>query len=469
MSAMSDTRSAAEVLDASVGGKLLIFGSLPPHGRDLDLLVRPDELSSAGAALAAAGFVRAGRSWARFRACDADVVDVVAAARWSLPGAELDALFAEAQPLAPFRWLCQPAPHHLILILARRLVLARGRPPDKLLRRLEETLARAPNAWADAERRAASWRLRRGMALLHGWHAGRSVSRAARVAALGELAGFRARPRRSPRRTGVIALSGIDGAGKSTQARALAQTLEKLGHPSVVEWNPMSTASMAIPRPFKDAVLRMMGSADRAPSAGQSADRARNAMNRQPGPLVHLLALGCRTGGGARALAHRPPSRSARPADHRRPIHARRERPPPLPVRRVEGVATAARPSSLALPQAHRLVPPGRCSGNRHDPQATSLDTRRVRAADGVVPGGAEASPGRDAGRRPRARAGLCRRRRGNVATSGLSGPRRRWTPADAPTRGQRGRPGGPAGTDDPCDGAWMYRYHVAYRAPLRD
>ena len=292
MAFMTDRRTAAEVVDASVAGRLLIFGSLPPEGRDLDLLARPAELSAAGAALAGAEFVQAGRSWARFRACDADVVEFVPASRWGLPQDELDALFAEAQPLTPFRWLCQPAPHHVILILARRVVLARGRPPDKLHGRVEETLERTPTAWIEAERRAAAWRLRRGLQLLQTWHAGMPLSRTAWVGALGELAGIRARPRFSRRRTGVIALSGIDGAGKSTQAYALGETLEKLGHRSVVEWNPMSTFSTAIPRPFKDALLRMMGSADRAPIEGESADRARNAMSRQPGLVVHVLALG---------------------------------------------------------------------------------------------------------------------------------------------------------------------------------
>jgi len=39
------------------------------------------------------------------------------------------------------------------------------------------------------------------------------------------------------RRGGVIALSGIDGSGKSTQAAHLADSLHLLGHPTTVEWS----------------------------------------------------------------------------------------------------------------------------------------------------------------------------------------------------------------------------------------
>ena len=60
----------------------------------------------------------------RFAQCTAEPVDVVPAGEWGLPPAEEEALFAEARTLEGLERLARPAPHHALLILARRL--ARG-------------------------------------------------------------------------------------------------------------------------------------------------------------------------------------------------------------------------------------------------------------------------------------------------------------------------------------------------------
>jgi thymidylate kinase len=290
---MSDARpAAAEIVDAAADSRLLIIGSLPPGGRDLDLLAHRGALKHARVGLTAAGFTRVRQTHARFAACGVDVVELVPVERWRLCRDAVDELFADAQEVPPYRWLRRPAPHHALLVLARRLVLARGHLPAKLLDRADETLARDPGAWEQAERRASSWRLDRGLALLRAWHAGTEPSRAARVGALIEHIGRFPRRRAGGRRSGIIALSGLDGAGKSTQATSLAATLELLGHPTVVEWNPMSTVSMAVPRPLKNLLLRRMGAGVPADSGHASADRARTALRRQSAAVVHVLALG---------------------------------------------------------------------------------------------------------------------------------------------------------------------------------
>ena len=290
---MSDaTQAAAEIVDAAAHGTLLIIGSLPPGGRDLDLLARRGELEHVRVGLGAAGFSHVGQTHARFASCTADVVELVPAERWRLRRSAVDELFADAREVAPYRWLSQPAPHHALLILARRLVLARGSLPGKLLDRANDALARDPGAWEQAERRAESWRLARGLALLQAWHAGAEPSRPARLAALLEHIGRAPRRRAGRRQSGIVALSGLDGAGKSTQATSLAATLDLLGHPTVVEWNPMSTVSMAVPRSLKNLVLRRMGAGAPGDPAEASADRARTAMRRQPAAVVHVLALG---------------------------------------------------------------------------------------------------------------------------------------------------------------------------------
>jgi thymidylate kinase len=88
-------------------------------------------------------------------------------------------------------------------------------------------LADAPAAFADARERAAAWGLSRRLRRLE--------------------ARYRRAPRRGwpppylrrPRRGAVIAFSGLDGAGKSTQAEALRSSLVALGYDASILWAPI--------------------------------------------------------------------------------------------------------------------------------------------------------------------------------------------------------------------------------------
>jgi thymidylate kinase len=207
------------LLDEALAGRALVFGSLPPAARDLDLLVRPEEERALADALRSAGFEASGTTWARFAGCAAEAVELVPAARWPLPKEELAALFDQAEPLPGRTGLVRPSPAHTLLVLAR--LLGRRGLPDKRRARLEEA-GRAPGAWEEARRRASAWGV---------------------TAQLEELAQGAARKRVPARlkRGHVIALSGLDGAGKSTQARHLAAALEALGHEAVVIWTPLAS------------------------------------------------------------------------------------------------------------------------------------------------------------------------------------------------------------------------------------
>jgi hypothetical protein len=90
----------ARLVDAAVSSRALVFGSLPPAGRDLDLLLQPADHRTATARLAAAGLDRHGDSWALFADCSAAAVDLVRGDEWALPQAEEEALLAEALPRA---------------------------------------------------------------------------------------------------------------------------------------------------------------------------------------------------------------------------------------------------------------------------------------------------------------------------------------------------------------------------------
>jgi thymidylate kinase len=215
-------RAPADIADAAAPGRVLVFGSLPGAGRDLDLLARDGDLTPIPDALVREGFRNRGDEWVRFNGGSADAIDLVPASAWGLPQQELDDLFTQARPIAGHERLVRPAPHHSLLVLAR-LTGTAGPLPDKRRRRIEAALAEEPDAWLRARELAPAWGLRAELEELERSFRDRSRPRL-RI------------PR--PRRPRVIALSGIDGSGKSSQARLLRDTLERLGYEAAVEWAP---------------------------------------------------------------------------------------------------------------------------------------------------------------------------------------------------------------------------------------
>ncbi len=210
-------RDAAGVVDDAAPRPVLVFGSLPGAGRDLDLLVRDEDLDALRAALDREGFRPQGDEWVRFGGGTAEAVDLVPASSWRLPAAELDDLYRSALPIDGFSRLVRPAPAQALLVLARLTGL--GVLPDKRRVRRDTAFAEDPRALVDARRRAAAWNLTAELANLEG---GGTATRGV--------------PR--PSRPRVVALSGIDGSGKSSQAELLRAALERLGYDAAVEWSP---------------------------------------------------------------------------------------------------------------------------------------------------------------------------------------------------------------------------------------
>jgi thymidylate kinase len=251
---------AAGIIDARLKRRALILGPLPPEGGDLDLVARSPERLAAASALAAEGFLPRGprmtpqrhwvQQWVRFRDGSAFSVDLNPAERWGLPDAQLAALFDEARPLDGLANIGRPAPHHVLLLAARRLA-RHGVIDAKRRARIERALVEDPNAWEVAREHAPQWGLRPALSLLQASYETRaavprlararalaSLLRAADGSLLGEVLVRRARSR-LPRRTRAVSLSGLDGAGKSSQAKALQQTLEALGVEVIVDWMPL--------------------------------------------------------------------------------------------------------------------------------------------------------------------------------------------------------------------------------------
>jgi hypothetical protein len=219
------TFAILRAIDSVVPERSLLFGSLPPHGRDIDLLVLPAGSAAIEASLEKLGLVRRGSQWLSFRGCSACAVELIQAATLGLPPAELRGLFAEAVPLQGLSRVVEPAPHHALLILARKLAHQPGSLAAKHRTRIDRAIASYPDAWEAALTRAPLWGAERSLARLRRRHArGRP----------GFVLNWRRLVRR-PRRSRVIAFSGVDAAVNALQACFLCDTLVRLGFDAVVE------------------------------------------------------------------------------------------------------------------------------------------------------------------------------------------------------------------------------------------
>lgn len=268
----------AALVDRVAPRRVLVFGSVPPGGRDLDVLARDADVPALERAIAEQGFEGRDGEWVRFAGCTVEALDVVAASGWALPSGEVERLFEHAITLGGFRNLARPSPADELLVLARRL----GRRPAALAARhrarIDAALAADPSAWGTARARASAWKARHaldGLACAH--RSGGPVPRRMALAARREahpgpsLAAARSVMPSLSASGAIVAVSGMDGSGKSTQAEALAATLRELGHDVVVEWSRITYDAnlQLIARPVKLALAvatRLRGRAPRPPA-----------------------------------------------------------------------------------------------------------------------------------------------------------------------------------------------------------
>lgn len=279
--------TATEIVALSAGTPVVVFGSLPPAGRDLDVLVRKADLEPIRTALARRGFESQGRMWARFRDCGAEVVELAPAEDFGLRDAELDDLFTRSTAITGN--LHRPSSEHALLILARRVVREGSSLREKRRRRIASELDRDPQAFERARRIAPGWGVGASLEMLETayrddaplGHARRraaiavELSKAGRGSGGATLGSWRAILRR-PRRGGVIALSGLDGSGKSTQARHLAAALDSLGRDTTTVWTSVAFQPAGLARAVRLAkrALRALPGSAPAGSPKQELDGA---------------------------------------------------------------------------------------------------------------------------------------------------------------------------------------------------
>lgn len=292
-------------LDAIVDHPVLVFGALPPEGADVDLLARPTELATMAAWLAERGYLRRGDEWSSLSGEQA--VDLVPAEAWQLPSAELQRLFDDAEPIPGFERLVQPATHHALLIASRRAARDPRALDERRRRRRNEALERDPDAWRRAEELAPAWGARAALEFLHAAHSGATTRPSLRVRAelfRWTLAAPHAR-RRTLRRAlrrgpsgGIVAFSGIDGSGKSSQAHALRDALDLLGVEADVVWLPSQNLLFRTPESVKRPLRRLLHRVGR-PVETSALDPAVPSdhvdlgvvpLPRQTAPLTHALA-----------------------------------------------------------------------------------------------------------------------------------------------------------------------------------
>jgi thymidylate kinase len=227
----------ARELDARLSVPVLVVGRHVPGPADLHLAVTGGSVREVPEVLSALGFEQRGDTWARFRDCQADVVTVTDLDRWPgiVPDSELVRLLADSGELAGttrLRWLSLPDE---LLVAALRFARCPSPVPAAVRQRLHGALTADPSAWVVAAERAVGWRAEAAVRVARDAYDG------ARTVADTDRREMAAMAGEAPTPTvGVVALSGLDGSGKSTQAHALAATLMKLGHDTSLEWTRLS-------------------------------------------------------------------------------------------------------------------------------------------------------------------------------------------------------------------------------------
>ena len=232
--------SIASEIDRQLTTVGLVVGLRPTDDPHLDLLVDRAGLDAVALRCAEEGLVRRGRTWAAFPAAGrCYAVSVECTANWPARPAATALLFADAEAIPGFQHLRRPAPPVRLILSARSTVRRRGRLCADTRAMVTQALTADPAAWDRAGELAARLGLTGSLLLLRRVYDDPPTSTPARAAVAlkyvfgADTAASRAESVRQalPSRwlPSVVSLSGLDGAGKSTQASRLSSSLNQLG------------------------------------------------------------------------------------------------------------------------------------------------------------------------------------------------------------------------------------------------
>ena len=278
------TWRAAALLDELLPQPVLVVGSPPAEARDLDLLVRSGDRAQVVDGLRRIGLVQQGAEWVGLPDSDlaGALVEVVDGDALGLPDSEWSRLHDTARPIDGMRRLVRPGPDAVLLLLAWQLG-ASGLLDPRRRRRIARALEEDPQAWSTARAAAGHWSAAASLGWLHEAYAA-TGKRSGMGSAGARLRATRERlqdsvpgARRLPLRAGaravvgprapvpVLALSGLDGSGKSTQARLLADALDAAGFDVVVMWDRLgySPALKMLTGPLRLALRLLPGATTR--------------------------------------------------------------------------------------------------------------------------------------------------------------------------------------------------------------
>ena len=240
--------NTAGAVDAVANDAVLVIGSPPPYGRDLDLVSTPADYAAISLRLVELGHVRRRSSWVRFDLAGISAVELFSTDSLRLAGSH-ERLFEDAVPVPGYGHLVRPAPHVVLLLAARGLVVRRGQVTTKARRRVERALNDDAEAWSRAAAVASELGLAGPLRVLQktlSLSAAPSPLARARALATVALAPdpvatkaaqlSAALPRRI--RPALVSLSGPHGTGKSTQVETLSSTLNTLGVVTETQWAP---------------------------------------------------------------------------------------------------------------------------------------------------------------------------------------------------------------------------------------
>lgn len=242
---------SARLVEQYAEEKVVVYGTPPPLGRDLDVVASDAVVRRLAQALRDNRYASSNKTWVKFTGSAVQAVDLTAASAWGLSPDAQRQLFGAAIPLPGSQHLCRPAPAHLLLIEARRLVLSDGVLTPRSRDRVAVVSAEHLAAWDEADLVADQWGARSALACLRREMAGETVE--PRIVRQAARAVLKHRGHRRPkvaqlrRRLGgcqrghLVAVSGLDGSGKSGQAQRLAEALDQLGHETVVVWTRLGS------------------------------------------------------------------------------------------------------------------------------------------------------------------------------------------------------------------------------------